>query len=362
MKYILTISALLALGTLCRAQDTDLSFTDTTAVSEAVSNQETEVRKKGLIPWFQRWRDNSLIGGRDTAYVSVPEKKWMITTGLKTTQNGFQLYWPSKAEMTGEVDPEGLFGMSNRIFNHETKPTLGISIGISYKGFGLTVSPKVINNNDRNGLDLGLGLTGTTFGGDISLKAQFDSDNRDNHLLLLNGSLNAYYVLNNRKFNMTAAFSQSVMQKKSAGSVIFATMLDFASIIAVSISPKNPQVTAGTYGMHGNWSIGAGYGYNFVFAQTHCLIHASYIPMYMFLQGSEYGLIKENDETEKVRSDKRLTVPYSHMARFAFYYTWRERYLIGGALQDTHYGWLSSQRRPNASFEWAGTLFFKFRF
>lgn len=346
MKFILTISVLLALGTLCRAQDT-----------------EPPAQEKGLIAWFQRWRDDSLIGGRDTAYVSVPEKKWMVTTGLKSTQNEFQLYWPSQTDIDGKSDSEDLFGMRNYIFKHQTKPTLGISIGLSYKGFGLTVSPKIINNNDRKGLDLGLGLTGTTFGGDVGVRALFDSDSKNNLFLLLTGSLSAYYVLNNRKFNMTAAFSQSVMQKKSAGSVIFATMLDFASLTAISLSSEDEHYN-GNYGVHGNWAIGAGYGYNFVFAQSHCLVHASYIPMYMVLQGSEYGHISNEDveKSEKVRYGGILSVPYAHMARFAFYYTWRERYLIGGAVQDTHSGWIRSQLQPNASYEWTGTIFFKFRF
>jgi len=360
------ISAFLMLGSICcRAQEADLSVPDILNVTDTQDTLSQTKQKKGLIKWFVNWRDKSLVSGCDTSYIIVPKKKWTATTGLKSTGNAFRIYWPTSLEMAMKGNPGKIFSENSYIFEHKTIPTLGVSIGLCYKGFGLTVSPKVINNNKEKGLDIGLGLTGTTLGGDVALKYLFDTDQDNNSYFLLAGSLSAYYVLNNKKFNMSSAFSQSVLQKKSAGSVVFATMLDFSSII--SAHSNHSEIKDGSFALHSDWSLGVGYGYNLVFAQSKCLIHASYIPMLMILQNSTYGILKGNEQTQKlesesVKADKKYSIPYSHLARFAFYYTWRERYLVGGSLQDSHYGWANSDARPNYGMEWTASIFFKFRF
>lgn len=347
-RTILAVFALFSLCAISSAQELDVTIPDPAKP------------KRGLIGWFKDWRDSSLIAGRDTSYISVPSRKWMITTGLKSNSSAFSIYWPSATEMAEQGNPGKIFdNFDSYTYHYTAKPTLGIAIGLAYKGFGLTISPKVINKEKGKGLDIGLGLTGTTFGGDIAFKGLFDSDGEGNDYFLASASLSGYYVLNNKKFNLTAAFSQSVMQKKSAGSVILATRLGFSSLVAVE-TPTD-EIKDGAYGTNGTWSLGAGYGYNFVFAQSHFLIHASYIPMFMILQGSRYGYYDDLGNHSYVKSKQNFVIPYSHMARFAFYYTWRDRYLIGGSLQDSHYGWKYAEKQPNAGTEWTALLFFKFR-
>lgn len=359
-NIILALFALLFFSVISYAQDLDLIVPvpeDSTVIQEPA-------KKKGLIQWFKRWRDNTLRAGIDTNYIQIPKQKWLVTTGFKTSRSTSQIYWPNATEMADEGNPGHIFdNFESAIYKYTSKPTLAVSIGLAYKGFGLTISPKIVNTNKAKGLDIGLGLTGVTFGGDFTVRMLFDYDSEGNEYLLANSSLSAYYVLNHDKYNMSAAFSQSVLQKKSAGSVIFATQLGFSAIDAVET--KYNSIRNGSYGTFGMWSIGVGYGYNFVFAQSRCLIHASYIPAFMILQGSRYGMYDPNDPEKKnrfVRSDDAFAIPYAHMARFAFYYTWRDRYIFGGSLQDSHYGWEHSETRPNFASEWTAQLFFKFRF
>jgi hypothetical protein len=85
-------------------------------------------------------------------------------------------------------------------------------------------------------------------------------------------NLNAYYAFNSRRFSYPAAFSQSYIQRRSAGSFLLAASamgqnatLDWEQKMELKMA---------------NIGIGGGYGYNYVPAQG-WLLHISALPTFM---------------------------------------------------------------------------------
>ena len=99
------------------------------------------------------------------------------------------------------------------------------------------------------------------------------------HVQTLN--LNAYYVFNNRRFSYPAAFSQSYVQRRSAGSFLLA-----ASGMGQRATYDWEQ---GLKLKMFNIGIGAGYGYNFV-PHRGWLLHISALPTFIVYSNTSMTL------------------------------------------------------------------------
>ena len=97
-------------------------------------------------------------------------------------------------------------------------------------------------------------------------------------------NVNAYYAFNGRRFSYPAAFSQSYIQRRSAGSFFVGmsaqgqrarTKATYESLLTVT-----------------NIGIGGGYGYNWV-PNRHWLLHLSVLPTFTVYSNSS---LKVNDE------------------------------------------------------------------
>ena len=89
--------------------------------------------------------------------------------------------------------------------------------------------------------------------------------------------ITAYYALNRKKFSMPAAFNQSFIQKKSAGSVLF--FADFINYDMVSNSDGLINKAGGVKEMElYQIAIGVGYGYNYTPNRGKILLHISAAP------------------------------------------------------------------------------------
>ena len=210
-------------------------------------------------------------GGIDTAYISRPQTKWTLTAR----------YNVSGAEIESEGMDEGYHFKSQ--IEADYKSTL--SVGVSYLGFTLSMAlnPAKLMGKYRD-YEFNFNSYGRRFGFDViyqeakNFTGWYDRDDMQridlppDLLSVKTLNVNAFYVFNSRRFSYPAAFSQSYIQRRSAGSFLLA-----ASAMAqhATLHYEQPMELKMT-----NIGIGAGYGYNFV-PSRRWLLHISALPTFI---------------------------------------------------------------------------------
>lgn len=210
-------------------------------------------------------------GDIDTAYIMRPRTKWTVKarfnlSGATIESEGINNGQHFKSEMTADY-----------------KSTL--SMGISYLGISLNTalnSAKLLGK--YNDYELNINSYGNRFGWDFIFQNAHNFTGWHDHegmerielpadmLSVKTLNLNAYYAFNGRRFSYPAAFSQSYIQRRSAGSFLLAASgmgqqakLDWNQKMELKMT---------------NIGMGAGYGYNYVPAQG-WLLHISGLPTFI---------------------------------------------------------------------------------
>ena len=211
-------------------------------------------------------------GDIDTAYIVRPTTKWTVTARMNV----------SGAKMEAEgIDNNG--GHFKAEMEANRKATL--SLGVSYLGLSLSASlnPAKLMGKYHD-YELNISSYGRRFGFDIvyqdakNFKGWHDHDGMerielpDGLLSVKTLNLNAFYVFNSRRFSYPAAFSQSYIQRRSAGSFLLAASamgqhatLDWEQEMQLKMT---------------NIALGAGYGYNYVPGKG-WLLHISALPTFI---------------------------------------------------------------------------------
>ena len=210
-------------------------------------------------------------GDIDTAYIVRPQTKWTITARMNVSG--------------ATIETEGTD--NGRHFHSEMaadrKATL--SVGVSYLGFTFSaaLNPAKLLGKYRD-FELNFNSYGRRFGFDViyqdakNFTGWHDHDGMeritlpDGMLKVRTLNVNAFYVFNSRRFSYPAAFSQSYIQRRSAGSFLLA-----ASAMGqhASLSWEQKMQLKQT-----NIALGAGYGYNYVPRQG-WLLHISALPTFV---------------------------------------------------------------------------------
>ena len=210
-------------------------------------------------------------GDVDTAYITRPATKWTVrarmnVSGAKIESEGIDNGQHFKAEME-----------ANR------KATL--SLGVSYLGLSLSAALNPAKMLGKyHDYELNFNSYGRRFGFDIiyqdakNYTGWHDHDGMerveltDGQLSVKTLNLNAFYVFNSRRFSYPAAFSQSYIQQRSAGSFLLAASgmgqhatLDWDQEMQLKMT---------------NIGLGAGYGYNYVPGRG-WLLHISALPTFI---------------------------------------------------------------------------------
>ena len=207
----------------------------------------------------------------DTTYISRPKTKWTLTarwnlSGAKIESEGIENEQHFKSEMTADY-----------------KSTL--SVGVSYLGFSLNFSlnPAKLMGKYKD-YELNINSYGKRFGWDFIYQDAHNFTGWHDHegmerinlptdiLSVKTLNLNAYYAFNSRRFSYPAAFSQSYIQRRSAGSFLLAASA-MGQNATLDWEQKMDLKMA-------NIGIGGGYGYNYVPAQG-WLLHISALPTFM---------------------------------------------------------------------------------
>ncbi|MBR1520516.1 MAG: DUF4421 family protein [Bacteroidaceae bacterium] len=130
--------------------------------------------------------------------------------------------------------------------------------------------------------------------------------------------MTGYYAFNHRHFSYPAAFTQSYIQKRSAGSWLVGTTYQGGRIKTTDDAPVELGKTRIT--MH-TFAIGGGYGYNLVAGKW--LFHASFQPSLI--------LFNDNDiEENGVKRDGKVHFPeVITNTRAAIVYHISQKYFVG---------------------------------
>ncbi|MBR6319740.1 MAG: DUF4421 family protein [Prevotella sp.] len=245
-----------------------------------------------LVKQLGEFIDSMSVRGRDRRYISAPERPWQIIARGNMNQSVVSM---STSGSIGGLDYSAKPYL-------ETRPSQYVGLWAGYRGYGLGYS---VNVGGGKGSYFTLGATGGAYGINVRIHSFEDkSPNIDlNSDLILEGDkdewgevqltnpikvrtviANGYYLFNGKHFSYAAAYDQSVLQKRSAGSLMAGAMYYYGHINYAS--PTNGDLI---YLMHGlgrvklwQGSVGVGYAYNWVPLRG-LLVNAMVMPMLTFV-------------------------------------------------------------------------------
>ena len=292
MKYLTLLLFLIA--------NTANAQTETSLSSPA---EETSVTKKdckfvSFVKKLQNHLDSSAVRAVDTQYIEVPKLPWRIIA--RQTFRGCDILSDNLNQLTKDASLE-----VRMRFN----PGLSFSTGfwVGYRGLGIGFSQKLLKNGITN---FGLSGAGARYGFNFQITSlttdvvnmtligrEPGNDTTMFYKMKMLSPVNiatlqasGYYVFNGRRYSQAAAYSQSVIQRRSAGSFLVG-----AEWIAQNISYEEKE-NAGIIALIGGLgrirlqqvSVSAGYGYNWVPARG-WVINAMVMPtLSVFSQVKSY--------------------------------------------------------------------------
>ncbi|MBQ8064531.1 MAG: DUF4421 family protein [Prevotella sp.] len=207
----------------------------------------------------------------DTAYIMRPNTKWTITARMNVSGMA--------------IESKGIDNGHHYQGRSEANNKATLSMGVSYQGvaLGLALNPAQLIGKYHD-YELNLNSYSNKFGFDViyqdakNFSGWYEQDGMG-HLDLPDGlleaqtlNLNAYYAFNGRRFSYPAAFSQSYIQRRSAGSLLLAASYMRQRTTLDREVWQQLKMT--------NIGLGAGYGYNYVPRQG-WLLHISALPTFI---------------------------------------------------------------------------------
>jgi len=259
----------------------------------------------------------------DTNYVVRPEGRLTLKVRLNQTGNDFHA--------KGTVND--IYSKADLHTSHKTT----MSIGASYRGISaaLAINPAKMSGaykdyefnlnyySSRLSLDFSYQRS-ESLAGDISfndIPGRLESGEATMKVLNLAG----YYTFNHRRFSFPAAFTQSYIQRRSAGSWLAGISYQGGSIETTdALLARNPLAPE-TRIYVGHFGIGGGYGYNWVLGRG-WLLHFSMLPTFVVYNRNNMTLRGERKEAQRMRFNMIFN------ERAAIVYSFSPRYFAGATL------------------------------
>ena len=259
----------------------------------------------------------------DTNYVVRPEGRLTLKVRLNQTGNDFHA--------RGTVN--GIYSKADLKTSHKTTFSVagiyrGIGVGVAinpYKWSGVYKDYEFNLNYYSSRLSLDASYQrSTSLAGDIE---RGDDDSRlesgDITLKVLN--LAGYYAFNHRHFSYPAAFTQSYIQRRSAGSWLAGISYQGGSIETTdALKERNPNAPE-TRIYIGHFGIGGGYGYNWVIGKK-WLLHFSMLPTFVVYNRNNFTVNGERKKAQHMRFNMIFN------ERAAIVYNFSPRYFAGTTL------------------------------
>lgn len=237
----------------------------------------------------------------DTLYIENPDRPWRVSLDSYLSQSDLNMksIIPSKKNYFGDF--EGDVKCNPRI---RTDVSTSVGVRVGYKGFAVHYAFNVAGEKGR---DLSVSSSGTWYCAHLRLhefktkepvvrldgtieedeyyNPQWDPRNPkkwplDSPIKARTVVADGYYIFNKRRFSYKAAYRQSVIQKRSAGSWLIGAMFYYSDFRYDDLANAELILNMNNVGRVKQWqaNVGAGYGYNFVPAKG-WLISAMAMPM-----------------------------------------------------------------------------------
>jgi len=264
--------------------------------------------------------DSMAVKGLDRRYIDAPTRPWQIIVKGNMNQSIVSM------NTSGNID-----GISYSAKPYlKTRPSQYVGLWAGYRGYGIGYTVNV--GGDKGGY-FTLGATGGAYGINLrihsfeehspnfNLNSDFiEEEYKDewgevqltNPIKVRNVIADGYYLFNGKRFSYAAAYDQSVLQKRSAGSLMAGAMYYYGSIDYAS--PTNGDLI---YLMQGLgrvklWQASAGVGYAYNWVPTRgLLVNAMVMPVLTFVNKIKaYGYatnVEELINDPKTQNDKELS-------------------------------------------------------
>ena len=242
-----------------------------------------EERNGGAVGRFARkvgnFIDTMTVRGIDQRYIEMPAKPWQVLLQGNVNQSRLTM----NAQIDGKVlfdDDWGIINWKSRI---KTDLTTYAGFWAGYRGYGLGYTRNV--GGGEKGSLFKLGAVGSSYGVNFRIH-KFETDEPEvkisgympewyeetlsfpleSPIRVRLTTLDAYYIFNSKRFSHTAAYDQSVIQRRSAGSLM-AGALYYNSSMSYADGPNADFIMfMNDIGKMKQYqlSLGAGYAYNLV--------------------------------------------------------------------------------------------------
>jgi hypothetical protein len=297
--------------------------------------------------------DSSAVKGVDRSYIEQPKRPWAVevradaSDAMLEMNNDLDFDYDVKGTMTSSTD-KGF--------------TTSLGAWVGYRGYGFGWSKEL---SGGEGSTFSLGATGGRFGINLRITRYRSNMPEFEYSFTENGQkfkeryreeiedpikirslfLDGYYLFNGKHFSYSAAYDQSLIQKRSAGSLMAGVMYNHTS---VDISDDSNW--AWVWSMNGvgrlkftQANIGLGYAYNWVPARgwlisvlampTLTLYNRTTIYLYSIyydkasieeaMEDPDTSFWLESEDTSTTTN--KVTINYD--ARLAVVYNWQRTYL-----------------------------------
>ena len=261
----------------------------------AVSFCEQMLAQGGVMSFLKKVGtklDSMAIKGVDRNYIDAPEHPWQVILRGNISQT------------IVSMSTEGsIAGASYSAKPHlKTTPSQYVGLWVGYRGYGLGYTVNVAGDK---GSYLTFGATGGAYGVNVRIHS---FANRNPNFNLNSGAIpeekkdlwyevqlsepihvktvfaDGYYLFNGKKFSYSAAYDQSAIQKRSAGSLMAGLMYNYIRIDYATDANGDLVYLMNGLGKVKLWQASAGVGYAFNWVPVRgVLVNIMAMPMLTFV-------------------------------------------------------------------------------
>ena len=270
------------------------------------SSAEAQKTRKGaeFFKKIGRWMESSTGEGMDSLYVAIPKKPWQVVAQSFVTQSDLRM----KSRYDGSQIYQGVVGDVTVEPRIRTAVTTAVGVWAGYRGWGIGYSTNVAGDkgedwdfefsSDEYYVKLRLhNFKGGEFESRVSCYLADPEDATappqpfdfmqpmylSSPVKIKTQLLEGVYIFQHRRFSYAAAFDQSLIQKRSAGSPVVGLRLFHSDYDYANDSNADLILNMNDIGRINSWqlSVGGGYAYNWVPVKN-LLINVMAMPIFTF--------------------------------------------------------------------------------